>query len=156
MELLEQQRSWLIDGLRTLYTWSSTGQGWRAQCSKPSPKESPSIHEILSAIGVLSENGQKPTKYNAEAFAEKLTDIIQDRTSTSCLAGSKTSDALQVGMGYYWVMTIAPAKLSSLISRAHYVSASPVMLMMLHCSLIQRKSLTGDFLLLKAPGTSTP
>lgn len=95
VEMLEQQQSQLVAGLRELYTRLQTGQGWPGQPLREAQGGHPLTHDILERLDLLhgpSENGG-----NYEGFEEDCSrmqhKLLERGAPLSRRRGSVSSDS---------------------------------------------------------------
>jgi hypothetical protein len=71
VEMLEQQRSWLLHGLQELYRRTIDGKGWPGELLKLEPNGHPLIHDLLIRLGVLDHNKDDRSELMHEIMREE-------------------------------------------------------------------------------------
>ncbi|KAI9038999.1 Zn(II)2Cys6 transcription factor domain-containing protein [Aspergillus affinis] len=75
---LEEQRGWLIHGIRELYRHVQAGDGWPGEPLKCDANGQLLVHDILSQLGSLDQAGASTTEESKQPSQQKL-QIPQDR-----------------------------------------------------------------------------
>lgn len=60
--MLEEQQSWLVNGLRELYHRAVQGQGWPGEPLKLEPNGFPLTHDMVTQLGALNKKPEMPQR----------------------------------------------------------------------------------------------
>ncbi|KAL4919102.1 hypothetical protein BDW62DRAFT_210046 [Aspergillus aurantiobrunneus] len=72
VEMLEQQQTWLVNGLQELYRRLLGGEGWQGEPLKCEPNGHPLTHDLLTQLGALDKRKHERFEENAEAMQQEL------------------------------------------------------------------------------------
>ncbi|KAL4864988.1 hypothetical protein BDV12DRAFT_175395 [Aspergillus spectabilis] len=70
VEMLEQQQTWLVNGLQQLYRRLLDGEGWQGEPLKCEPNGHPLTHDLLTQLGALDKS--KHFEESADAMQQDL------------------------------------------------------------------------------------
>ena len=70
--MLEQQQSWLVNGLQELYRRNIEGEGWPGEQLKLEPNGHPLTHDLLMRLGALDGSKGERFEENPEALQQDL------------------------------------------------------------------------------------
>ena len=91
VEMLEQQQSQLVSGLRELYRRVQVGEGWSGKPLKEAHDGYPLTHDILDRLNVLHWSNDSPIKH--QGFEDDL-EVLQQRCLKTDAAASMTRRAM--------------------------------------------------------------
>ncbi|KAJ5124656.1 uncharacterized protein N7515_008481 [Penicillium bovifimosum] len=72
VEMLEQQQTWLVNGLQELYRRNIEGEGWPGEHLKLEPNGQPLTHDLLMRLGALDGSKGERFEENPEALQQEL------------------------------------------------------------------------------------
>ncbi|KAL4783936.1 hypothetical protein BJX76DRAFT_357499 [Aspergillus varians] len=72
VEMLEQQQTWLVNGLQELYQRLLNGDGWQGEPLKCEPNGQPLTHDLLTQLGALDRSKHERFEESAEAMQHEL------------------------------------------------------------------------------------
>ncbi|KAL4907632.1 hypothetical protein BDW74DRAFT_147898 [Aspergillus multicolor] len=72
VEMLEQQQTWLVNGLQELYRRLLDGDGWQGEPLKCEPNGQPLTHDLLTQLGALDTAKHERFEEHAEAMQQDL------------------------------------------------------------------------------------
>lgn len=70
--MLEQQQSWLVNGLQELYRRNIEGEGWPGEQLKLEPNGHPLTHDLLMRLGALDGSKGERFEENPEVLQQDL------------------------------------------------------------------------------------
>ncbi|KAL2843794.1 hypothetical protein BJX68DRAFT_243654 [Aspergillus pseudodeflectus] len=72
VEMLEQQQTWLVNGLQELYRRLLDGEGWQGEPLKCEPNGHPLTHDLLMQLGALDSRKHERFEESADALQSEL------------------------------------------------------------------------------------
>ncbi|KAL4945316.1 hypothetical protein BDV06DRAFT_39673 [Aspergillus oleicola] len=72
VEMLEQQQTWLVNGLQELYQRLLKNEGWQGEPLKCEPNGQPLTHDLLTRLGALDQSKHERFEEHAEAMQQEL------------------------------------------------------------------------------------
>ncbi|KAL2862944.1 Zn(II)2Cys6 transcription factor domain-containing protein [Aspergillus lucknowensis] len=72
VEMLEQQQTWLVNGLQELYRRLLDGEGWQGEPLKCEPNGHPLTHDLLTHLGALDQSKHERFEESADALQQEL------------------------------------------------------------------------------------
>ncbi|GLA31463.1 hypothetical protein AnigIFM63326_010135 [Aspergillus niger] len=72
VEMLEQQQTWLVNGLQEMYRRALEGEGWPGEPLKCEPNGHPLTHDLLTRLGALDQTKGERFEENTEAMQQDL------------------------------------------------------------------------------------
>ncbi|OJJ78364.1 hypothetical protein ASPBRDRAFT_113742 [Aspergillus brasiliensis CBS 101740] len=72
VEMLEQQQTWLVNGLQEMYRRALEGEGWPGEPLKCEPNGHPLTHDLLTRLGALDQTKGERFEENTETMQQDL------------------------------------------------------------------------------------
>ncbi|KAL3458518.1 hypothetical protein BJX64DRAFT_266616 [Aspergillus heterothallicus] len=72
VEMLEQQQTWLVNGLQELYRRLLDGEGWQGEPLRCEPNGHPLTHDLLTQLGALDSSKHERFEESADALQSEL------------------------------------------------------------------------------------
>ncbi|KAL2823518.1 hypothetical protein BDW59DRAFT_148719 [Aspergillus cavernicola] len=72
VEMLEQQQTWLVNGLQELYRRLLDGEGWQGGPLKCEPNGHPLTHDLLTQLGALDQSKHERFEEQTESMQQEL------------------------------------------------------------------------------------
>ena len=76
--MLEQQQSWLVNGLQEMYRRACDGQGWPGEPLRCEPNGHPLTHDLLTRLGALDHTKGERFEENPDHMQQELWRRRQD------------------------------------------------------------------------------
>ncbi len=70
--MLEQQQTWLVNGLQELYRRLLEGDGWQGEPLKCEPNGQPLTHDLLTQMGALDQSKHERFEESADSMQQEL------------------------------------------------------------------------------------
>lgn len=86
--MLEQQQSWLVNGLQEMYRRACDGQGWPGEPLRCEPNGHPLTHDLLTRLGALDHTKGERFEENPDHMQQELWRRRQDSSDASSEAQS--------------------------------------------------------------------
>lgn len=86
--MLEQQQTWLVNGLQELYRRACDGQGWPGEPLRCEPNGHPLTHDLLTRLGALDHTKGERFEENPDLMQQDLWRRRQDSSDASSEAQS--------------------------------------------------------------------
>lgn len=72
VEMLEQQQTWLVNGLQELYRRLLEGDGWQGEPLKCEPNGQPLTHDLLTQLGALDQSKHERFEESTDSMQQEL------------------------------------------------------------------------------------
>ncbi|KAI9373248.1 hypothetical protein BJX61DRAFT_504024 [Aspergillus egyptiacus] len=122
VEMLEQQQTWLVNGLQELYRRLLEGEGWKGEPLKCEPNGHPLTHDLLTHLGALDPSKYERFEENAETMQQELwrqnAGHMQRQDSSDSSSESEHSPVIPTGFSDPYVARTLPPRTPTTISPA--------------------------------------
>ncbi|KAL3470815.1 hypothetical protein BJX99DRAFT_238799 [Aspergillus californicus] len=72
VEMLEQQQTWLVNGLQELYRRLLDNEGWQGEPLKCEPNGHPLTHDLLTKLGALDQSKHERFEESADSMQQDI------------------------------------------------------------------------------------